>query len=113
MAVNSIINGVGGNMFSPDSNATREQAIAIAVRMCQKLSSAPVYAGGTPNNDSSTPTPVNDSGTPVDVGGTPSIGRVINNASATGTVNGGGLSISFNGGNGGTMSATSETGEGR
>lgn len=111
MVANAIINGVGGNMFSPDSIATREQSIAIAVRVCQKLNSAPVYAGGTPNNADSTPTPVKDSGTPADVGGTPSTGRVIDNANATGTVNGGGLSISFNGGNGGTMSVTSETGE--
>jgi hypothetical protein len=110
MAANSILNGVGGNMFSPDSNATREQSIVIAVRMCQKLSSAPSYAGGI-NNDGSTPTPGNDNGTSANVGETPSTGRVIDNASATGTVNGGGLSISFDGGNGGTMSATSEVGE--
>lgn len=111
LVANSIINGVGGNIFSPDSNATREQSIAIAVRMCKKLSSAPVYAGGTPHNAGSTPTPVNNSGSPTDVGGAPSPGKVINDASATGIVNGSGFSISFNGGNGGTMSVTSEAGE--
>ena len=99
MVANSIINGVGGNMFAPSSNATREQSITIALRMCQNLRSALVDAGGTP---------IDSSGTHVDDGGTPSTGVVIDNISATGTVNGGGLSISFSGSSG-TISATSTT----
>ena len=48
MAANGIIAGVGGNKFAPNNttsaeeangyaNATREQALAIAVRMVEKL----------------------------------------------------------------------------
>lgn len=98
MNANSIINGMGEKMFAPSSNATREQSITIALRMCQNLRSALVDAGGTP---------IDGSGTPVYDGGTPYTGVVIDNAGATGMVNGGGLSISF-GGSGGTICATSK-----
>ncbi len=37
MSANGIINGTGGNKFSPKGNATREQALLIAARMCEKL----------------------------------------------------------------------------
>ena len=48
MAANGIINGMGGNLFAPRNmtpdqealgyaNATREQALAIAVRMVENL----------------------------------------------------------------------------
>ncbi len=37
MSANGVIDGVGNNRFSPAGSATREQAVAIAVRMCEKL----------------------------------------------------------------------------
>ena len=41
MSANGVINGVGNNMFDPKSSVTREQAIAIAVRMVGKLDTSP------------------------------------------------------------------------
>ena len=39
MAANGIIRGIGGNIFAPRANASREQAIIIAVRMIEKMTS--------------------------------------------------------------------------
>ncbi|MBR0365948.1 MAG: S-layer homology domain-containing protein, partial [Clostridia bacterium] len=41
MSANGVINGVGNNRFDPKSSVTREQAIAIAVRMVDKLDTSP------------------------------------------------------------------------
>ena len=37
LAANGVISGVGNNMFAPENTLTKEQAIAIAVRMIDKL----------------------------------------------------------------------------
>ena len=37
MSSKGIINGVGGNRFNPDGNASVEQALKIAVEMLNKL----------------------------------------------------------------------------
>lgn len=41
MSANGVINGVGNNRFDPKSSVTREQAIAIAVRMAGRLDTSP------------------------------------------------------------------------
>ena len=41
MAAQGIVNGVGNNRFDPKNNVTREQALAIAVRMADNLDTTP------------------------------------------------------------------------
>ncbi len=41
MVANEVINGVGGNRFAPAEKASAEQALALAVRMANKLADAP------------------------------------------------------------------------
>ncbi len=41
MAANGVITGMGNNMFVPEGTLTKEQAIAIAVRMASKLDTSP------------------------------------------------------------------------
>lgn len=41
MAANGVISGMGNNMFAPEGTLTKEQAIAIAVRMTDKLDTTP------------------------------------------------------------------------
>ncbi len=41
MAANGVLTGMGNNMFVPEGTLTKEQAIAIAVRMASKLDTSP------------------------------------------------------------------------
>lgn len=41
LSANGVISGVGRNMFAPENTLTKEQAIAIAVRMIDKLDTTP------------------------------------------------------------------------
>ena len=45
MSANGVINGMGNNTFAPKGTLTKEQAVAIAVRMTEKLDTSPKEPG--------------------------------------------------------------------
>lgn len=55
MSANGVINGMGDNTFAPAGTLTKEQALAIAVRMTEKLDTSPKEPGKDPNNGGNTP----------------------------------------------------------
>lgn len=90
---NGVISGVGGNMFAPEGTLTKEQAIAIAVRMLDKLDRTP-RSGKKQSQE-----PVTEAATEAVTSKPVSPGGAVE-GHGQGTLNNGGASITFSQGGG-------------